>query len=260
MSIALTIFFIALFFGIAQYLSPIYEEDFDNSKSFAELEKKYRKSDWWAILYLFTFVPLLTILLGWIFQRIAQVRNILFFMDYERICSPEFAAWCVLGLAWAFYLLFPFFHWFSQKVLKINLTEYYQYSDLRYGFDNRVVGKWLGTFLLAIALLATPIFFNTYTIFYPQRILVNQYTTLKAKDYQYAQIEALLKVNFFQAPNGDIKNSPKYIILWKEGNDWNPNWNGLPDLADQALLFDFLSKKTGKTIIEVELIEDYLPH
>ena len=210
----------------------------------------------WYILYnliFLLFAASLSVLWTWMFTQFSQWRysfeSPAAFTDY-----PSFGLWLVpgllLGLGTSIVPVLLLF----RLILGKRYAEFMRYADRAMRYDQR---KLLPAALILVAVLVFPIILfglNAYTRFAEDQIVVNRLFSLNESQYSYDDIEQLAHFAKFKAPNGNIVDKPYFMITFENGDTWSTrNRLSIHSPESDAHLFDFLSRKTGLPIEDLQL-------
>jgi hypothetical protein len=234
--------FTAIIIGAATFLFPHKSTPAQSQLSYAELAKRYQKWEWFAIIPLSIFLPLLTILFTQIFQ--AQYKWEI--DDNPRIIYqllPEEDWWAVPGMMIAFALIgIPMIPLYK-AIFKERYAEYILFTNLKHHYDGMKVFKPM-CWLFGVTTLVSMFLMTDYYIkIWPFKIEINELMGTKIREYSFNQIKTITYVAYSRQGNVLTEN-PHYHITFKNNFLWDTSI-GLHDQVKQPEIVAYLSDRSG---------------
>jgi hypothetical protein len=119
-------------------------------------------------------------------------------------------------------------------------------------YDTAKAFRWLSAVIVTLTVLWIPLELDWYTRLEKDRIVIHPLFSFRETAYPYNRITDLLEPTHLVAPNGNVVERTRQVVVFDDGEYWCHD--GL--LRDPQPLIDLLKAKTGKTFKRVRFIED----
>lgn len=205
----------------------------------------------WTLSYML-LVALFTVAWMWLFSQFLTWRQSMapavVFADMPGV---EFRV--LPGLLLGLGLAIPAVVLLFKRLLGGRFPEFMAYSD-SCAKCNQL--KLMPLCLVVLAVILLPVLvvsLDTYTRFTEDRIVINRPMSLGEDVYSYNSVTHLAHIANRRIPGGNILPKPFYMVFFNNGDVWSTkDVMGTHSPQTEASLFEFLSKKSGLPIEELE--------
>jgi len=236
----------ALILGTLPLLFPYKPTKAESQLSFADLKRKYQKWEWFGLLPLFIFWPLMT----WGFGHMLQ-----YLMKWEADNNPRIKyqvfidhdLWYIPAIFIATSLIyFPIRLIYSLIFTQTEYAEYTLFSNLKHGYNGIKVFRPIAWVAGAIAVAMIFFMSDYYVKIWNFKIEINDFKGTTSKEYNFKQIKKITYIEYTRSgEKGNIlTEDPHYHILFNDGNLWDTE-KGLHDNKHQPEIVAFLSNRSN---------------
>ena len=141
-------------------------------------------------------------------------------------------------------------------ILGARYAEFECYSDMKVGFNTNRAFGFIGVVILGLSIMLSVALFSFYWKFDKDGFAMNPFWDLKETRYAYSDIKELRLIAKFRAPNGNLKNSPYYEIVTKDGRHWSSKTGPSDDMVVLKPLFETLTRRSGVRVVRYDLSPD----
>ncbi|WP_295772205.1 hypothetical protein [uncultured Mucilaginibacter sp.] len=168
----------------------------DNYLSFADLKHKYQKWEWFGLIPLIIFLPLMIWAIGQLLQYLMQWEA----DDNPRIKYQLFIdhdLWYIPALFMAVSLIyFPIRIVYSIILTSVEYTEYTLFTNLKHGYDGMKVFRQMAWVAGVIALVMIFFMSDYYIKIWNYKIEVNKFKGTGVKEYNFKQVKKITYVEY----------------------------------------------------------------
>lgn len=236
----------AILLGALPLLFPYKPTKAETQFSFADLKRKYQKWEWFGLIPLFIFWPLMT----WGFGHLLQ-----YLMQWEADDNPRIKyqlfidrdMWYIPALFMATSLLyFPIRLAYRIVLTQTEYAEYTLFTNLKHGYDGMKVFRPMAWVAGGIAVVVIFFMSDYYVKIWNFKIETNDFKGTGVKEYNFKQVKKITYVEYTRSgKEGNVlTEDPHYHILFTDGNLWDTS-TGLHDMKRQPEIVDFLSNRAN---------------
>jgi hypothetical protein len=245
---------LSLLFVLFKKVLPLSSAVAKTDKSIEELRAKYKKLDFIQIGLFFLFAPILTFIYYLVFT---SIKTFLFSLYVDTQIVVRFdIAFIIIGFFAALVTGAILLTFFSRRRLKQDWEEYTAYNNLKYGFNYDKVVQISMKVLTGLTIVFLVLFFDWFTIFRTEDVIVNNLFGVGSRTYNYSDISEIRDVLKLKAPNGNIVEDEHYIIVFSDGEKWNSRYSGFADFHDDTRIIELVQKRTRKELVKLEFDRD----
>jgi hypothetical protein len=231
---------IPFLFGLLATLKPYRPPAHTPLPNLNQVRTKYDRWEAFAILPLFTLIPLFTFGLGsllhWFNGWLAPT-----YPGAAYHLQPSWVVWLVPGLLLAFELIKWPMDWLYTWLLKGEYATYKVYTNLKHGFDGEVMYRYLTLTMGGAATVVILLLFDYSAILHPDRLEYNRFGGLGQQTYIYNEVAQISYVQPLDA-QGRPQGNPFHRITFADGPEWSTS-TGLSADDREAEMIQWLARK-----------------
>jgi len=246
---------VGTFFSILRRLFSLPPEYAESGKSLEELEPVYRRWEIYSLPLMLAVVPPLIAACWWILYRIG-IWNAGRFDGAVYHLWPFGLIWGVpagiLGLFTSAVPIDLFYRW----RLKDRYPEFERYANLRHGYDQQRAALPIMGFFLSLVLIAVVLILHNRVIFTKDEVIQYPFFSLSSVSHKYGEIVDIRTAPKRRTPLGKLRDNNEYQTEFADGSVWYTLWEPAALApAEKREIMEFLSKKSGKPIRRVPVLE-----
>jgi hypothetical protein len=136
--------------------------------------------------------------------------------------------------------------------------EYIRWSSQRQGFDAWKVFYWMAVAYVIGSLCFEACSLRYWEAFHKDRVVLMRPWYLSSRTYPYTRVKGIAHLARFQAPNGNIRNDPYFMIRFDDGETWSSSRGAkLANVNRANAIIDLVSKQSGRPVEQLDLIADW---
>ncbi len=219
----------------------------------------FRHWEWFSRLLLGLFTLSFTLVWEGLFQFAAQ-QVIASFPAPRFIIAPDAWFWLLPAVFFGIVTAAIGVDIWLRCCLKQDYSAFTEALNQKAGFSNETARRFCYTaFSITGVLVGVFLFFglNWYTVFTNDRMIINQYFSLRATQYRYADIKSLRLATHVKGLDDRLTKQLSIILTFKDGKRWQSMGYGQDaNNAETEQLLEFLVSRTAAQVDRRTCLEE----
>ena len=204
--------------GLLPKLIPFIPAPNENFSPIDILEKRYRK--WYILGNIIIFpVMIISVIAVYFILDLLSERFLNEFNDHLLILKTEPTLFGLPAIFIGIFLAAGIMMFFTIIIMKDNVAEYLYYENIKSGYHITKLLKYMAFSIIPLMIIISVLCLDTYAVIYPDKIVINEFSTLTSKTYHYTQISSIKE-------SSEILNTEKptgYQLVFSDGYKWDSN-------------------------------------
>jgi hypothetical protein len=230
-----------LVYLVLSILFPIKLKEKAAGISFSELKKRFAWFHFFALIFSFGMMILMTFGLLEILELINKNYQLQGSVYMIKSIDLLYIISIMFSISFSIILIF----WFIKLVLGDDYKLYLHYYNLLYKMNAIRVLSIITPLILLLSWLVFYFYVQYGFYVFQDKIVIRTLFSIESNKYKFNEIERLEKRNQFIAPNGDVINRNHYVIYFQDKTSWsslNETSEADSDSLD-SIVFDFIKGK-----------------
>lgn len=249
--IILTLIVLLLLIALFKNLAPISKLPFQTNKTMEQLKRKYDNFELLIVGFSFLLIVVLTFIYFNVFVWLTDFRVSLL-DNVVIIAKPYVGAWLIGSMFTAVLTALILVTYIGKRKLKGDWSEYAAYNNLKYGYYYEIIVRAVIKVYAVITAVLVIGFFDWFTAFRQEDIVVSNLFGLGNRIYKYSDIADIRDVQKTKALSGNIVDKKHYVIVFNDGTKWNSRDSGFDNFDKDTKIMEIVKQKTAKNLTELE--------
>ncbi|BDD05500.1 hypothetical protein [Aureibacter tunicatorum] len=216
------------------------------------LTKKFKPFDIKIFVSFLVLLPLNTIIFTYLLTQLSSF-GYTNKPETEFLIRPDAGTWFGIALSFSMGTSLALLILIIKKIKHEEEGQYWQYYNLKYGFNAALLVKYLTMVITIFATVFCVSQLNSFVRFNSNSISINKPFETSERSYSLKDISEITYYLKTVAPNGNIIDKPHYSIEFSDGFQWRTNDDFRTPNAKDVEIINWLINKTGLKLEEIEI-------